>query len=206
MTWEIDGGKYVHERAVSTQQTGFSFVAQMRSSLPDAIGGVFWFGLDDTYTTVYTPMYCSIREIPATFAVGVADLNTFSWNSAFWVFNWVANYAYSRYSDMIVDIQTVQRELEGKFLAEQPGIEAAATKLYAQSPQLAVDYLSDYSSTLGDAVTARWRKLGEDLLVKYMDGNVKDAQGNVTHPRYPDGWYRTIVEHEGAAKKQLEPR
>jgi len=206
MTWEIDGATFVHERAVSTQQTGFSFVAQMRSKLPDAVGGVFWFGLDDTFSTVYTPMYCSIREIPASFAVGVADLHTFSWDSAFWVFNWVANYAYSRYSDMIVDIQTVQRELEGRFLADQTDVEAAALKLHAQSPRLAVDYLGRYSSTQGDAVTARWRKLGQDLLVKYLDGNVKDTQGNVTHPRYPDGWYRTIVQHEGQGKKLVEPR
>ncbi len=198
MEWEVDGKKYVHERAISTQQTGFSFVAQMRSALPDPIGGVLWFGVDDTYSTVWTPMYCGIREVPRPFAVGVADLNHFSWDSMFWVFNWVANYAYSRYSDMIVDIQQVQRELEGRFIAEQPEIDAAALALYRQAPALARDYLTRYSVAQGEMVHARWKKLGEDLLVKYMDGNVKDSQGHVTHPPYPESWYRRIVRDHGA--------
>jgi dipeptidase len=197
MTFKVDGQEYVHERAISTQQTGFSFVAQMRSSLPDPIGGVIWWGVDDTYSTVWAPMYCGIREVPASYGVGVADLQHFSWDSLFWVFNWVANYAYSRYSDMIVDIQKVQRELEGRFLADQAGIDKAALALWAQAPDLARDYLTRYSVAQGEAVHKRWRKLGEDLLVKYMDGNVKDSQGNVTHPKYPDSWYRAIVQDHG---------
>ena len=206
MTWKVDDKAYVHERAVSTQQTGFSFVSQMRSWLPSPIGGVHWFGLDDTYSTVYTPMYAGIKAVPPSFAVGVADLHTFSWDSAFWVFNWVANTAYSRYSDMIVDIQTVQRELEGSFLAEQAEIDGAAADLFKRSPGLARDYLTRYSVERGELVTARYKKLGESLLVKYMDGNVKDAQGHVTHPRYPDSWYRAIVADEGAKKAVPEEK
>jgi dipeptidase len=205
MTWEIDGTTYIHERAISTQQTGFSFIAQSRSWLPDAIGGVLWFGLDDTYSTVYTPMYCSIREVPPSFAEGVASLSEFSWDSAFWVFNWVANYAYSRYSDMIVDIRQVQGELEGEFLGRQAEVEAAAQALYAQSPALARDYLTRYSVEQGERVTKRWRSLGETLLVKYMDGNVKDEFGAPTHPRYPDDWYRRIVRERGDSIRQPEP-
>lgn len=200
MTWKVDDKAYVHERAVSTQQTGFSFVSQLRSWLPGSIGGVHWFGFDDTYSTVYVPIYAGIREVPPTFATGVADLGTFSWDSAFWVFNWVANTAYSRYSEMIVDIQTVQRELEGSFLAAQQEIEDAALELHRRSPGLARDYLTRYSVARGEQTTARWRKLGEQLLVKYLDGNVKDAQGKVTHPPYSDAWYREIVEGEGATK------
>ena len=201
MTFKVDGQEYVNERAISTQQTGYSFVAQMRSSLPDPIGGVIWWGVDDTYSTVWAPMYCGIREVPKPYGVGVADLHHFSWDSLFWVFNWVANFAYSRYSDMIVDIQQVQLELEGRFLADQPGIDKAALALYAQAPDLARDYLTRYSVAQGELVHKRWRKLGEDLLVKYMDGNVKDTQGNVTHPKYPDSWYRQIVQDHGTVIK-----
>jgi len=197
MEWELDGETYVHERAISTQQTGFSFVAQLRSALPDPVGGILWFGLDDTYTTVYVPMYCGIRDAPPSFAPGVATLHDFSWDSAFWVFNWVANQAYSRYSEMIVDIQAVQHELEGRFLAEVPAVDAAALALHRQSPALARDYLTRYSVDMGEMVTARWRKLGEQLLVKYLDGNVKTPQREVLHPRYPDHWYRRIVEESG---------
>ena len=204
MTWTIDGRTYVHERAISTQQTGFSFVAQMRSWLPDPVGGVLWFGVDDTYSTVYVPMYCGIERVPPSFGPGVADLHTFSWSSAFWVFNWVANTAYSRYSDMIQDIQRVQRELEGAFLARQPEVDKAAVALYGQAPQLGRDYLTRYSVEQGEKVTARWRTLGEALLVKYLDGNVKDAQGHVTHPRYPDAWYRRIVADHGDVIREPE--
>lgn len=193
MTWKVDGVEYCHDRATSTQQTGFSFVAQSRSWLPAPIGGILWFGVDDTYSTVYVPMYCGIREVPKSFAVGTGDFYTFSWDSAFWVFNFVSNYAYSRYSDMIKDIQVVQRELEGHFLAMLPTIDKAAGDLYKQSPELAREYLTNYSVKQGDMTVKRWRKLGESLLMKYLDGNVRDEKGNVTHPRYPDNWYRGIV-------------
>lgn len=210
MGFKVDGVDYVNERAISTQQTGYSFVAQLRSFLPATVGGVLWFGVDDTYSTVYTPMYASIREVPRSFAVGTADFTAFSWDSAFWVFNFVSNFAYSRYSDMIQDVRRVQGELEGRFLAEQPEIEKAALKLYADSPAAARDYLTKYSVASGEAVVARWKKLGEFLMWKYLDGNVRDTQGNVTHPRYPDEWYRAIAKDGGdrlkARKLPNEPK
>lgn len=206
MVWELDGKKYVHERAISTQQTGFSFVAQMRSSLPNSIGGVLWFGVDDTYTTVYVPMYCGIRQVPKPFAVGTGDFSRFSWDSAFWVFNFVANWAYSRYSDMIQDIQPVQQELEGNFLARQEEVEKAALSLYHQSPELARDYLTRYCVEAGENVVARWRKFGEFLLWKYLDGNVRDSQGQVTHPPYPQEWYRRIVKERGESIRVNETK
>lgn len=193
MTWELDGKKYLHERAVSTQQTGFSFVAQMRAGLPGPIGGVLWFGLDDTYCTVYTPMYCGITEVPRSMAVGTGGWLDFTWDSAFYVFNFVSNWAYSRWSDMIRDLQLVQSELEGRFLARQPAVEQEALALWQESPERARAYLTRYSVEQGDLVTARWRRLGEFLLWKYMDGNVKDEYGVAQHPRYPDHWYRRIV-------------
>ena len=208
MTWDIDGKSYVHERAISTQQTGYSFVSQMRSELPDPIGGIEWFGVDDTYSTVYMPMYCGIREVPRPFAVGVADLFKFSFDSGFWVFNWVANWAYSRYSDMIVDIQHAQQELEGRFLADQRAVEAAALTLHRQSPLLAHEYLTKYSVAQGEATFARWRALGEYLIMKYMDGNLKTPDRRVKHPRYPDAWYRAIAKERGdilAAPPEPQP-
>jgi dipeptidase len=198
MTWEVDGKKYLHERAISTQQTGFSFVAQMRSELPAPIGGVLWFGVDDTFTTVYTPMYAGIRRAPGNFAQGVASRGEFSWDSSFWVFNWVSNQAYSRWSDMIVDVQRAQGELEGQFLADQAEIEQVARELHKSAPEKARDYLTEYSVKQGEKVHTRWRKLGEQLLVKYIDGNVRDEQGKVNHPKYPESWYRHIVKDTGA--------
>ncbi len=197
LTWKIDGAEYLNERAVSTQQTAFSFVTQARSWLPDPIGGVLWFGVDDTYSTVYVPMYCGITRVPHAFAVGTGSFDEFTWEAAFWVFNQVSNYAYLRYHDMIQDIQKVQFELEGGFIADQPGVDQAALALHQQAPRLAVDYLTDYSARAGDQTVARWRRLGEHLIYKYLDGNVKDALGNVTHPGYPESWYRTVAAAAG---------
>jgi dipeptidase len=208
MTWKVDKEakeEYFFERAVSTQQTGFSFVAQSRSWLPNPIGGVFWFGLDDTFSTVYAPMYCGIRQVPASYAKDAGDFSRFSWDSAFWVFNFVANTAYSRYCDMIQDIQPVQRELEGKFFAGQPEIESAALELFKRSPELARDHLTAYSVSEGDAVVRRWKKLGEFLIWKYLDGNVRDGQGHVTHPPYPKEWYQRIIQETGDRFKVPEP-
>jgi dipeptidase len=203
MTWEIDGRSYIHERAISTQQTGYSLVSQSRSWLPDPIGGVLWFGLDDTASTVYMPMYVGIHRVPQSMAVGTGDFSRFTWESAFWTFNFVANWAYSRYRDMIVDVREVQQELEGRFLADQPQVDQAALELYQRAPRLARDYLTDYSVGIGDETVARWRKLGEHLIWKYLDGNVRDTQGTVTHQRYPDDWYRRIATDHGETIRQI---
>jgi dipeptidase len=197
LTWEVDDEEYLNERAVSTQQTGFSFVAQSRSWLPDPIGGIIWFGMDDTASTVYVPLYAGLREPPYNFAMGTGDFETFTWDAGFWVFNVVANFTYSRYKDMIVDVQAVQQELEGSFEDRQPEVEKAALKLYENAPELARDYLTAYSHKQVEMTVARWRKLFEEMFVKYLDGNVRDAQGKVTHPAYSEEWYRRVVEEKG---------
>ncbi len=192
LEWEAGGKTYFNERATGTQQTGFSFVAQSRASLPGPIGGILWFGVDDTALTVYVPMYAGILEAPRAFAVGTADFNTFSWDSAFWAFNWVSNWVYTRYSDMVIDVRDVQQSLEGAFLAEVPQIDRAALDLFKRSPRQAREYLTARSASFTSTVMVRWRALGQELFVKYMDGNVRDANGKVTHPPYPAQWYDRI--------------
>lgn len=204
MEWELDGQKYLHERAISTQQTGASFVTQSRSWLPDPIGGIIWFGMDDSYSSVYVPFYCGIQQIPKAWGEESGSFDEFSWDSAFWIFNWVANTAYSRYSDMIVDIQNEQRKFESMFMAEQPAVEANAMGLYSQSPVQAREYLTKYSGSQANLVLSTWKKLGEFLLWKYLDGNVHTDTGKAAkraHPRYPDDWYRRIVQEKGDSIK-----
>lgn len=197
LTWTVDSLEYLNERSTSTQQTGFSFVAQARTWLPPIIGGINWFGVDDTYSTCYLPMYCGITEAPRAYAKGNGSFHEFTWESAFWVFNFVSNFSYLRYRDMIQDVQMVQRELEGRFLSEQAEVDETALDLYKQSPRLAREYLTKYASQNSEETLKRWKSLGEFLLYKYLDGNVKDALGNVTHPGYPESFYRNIVEESG---------
>ncbi len=196
LTWKAGDTRYVNERAVATQQTGFSFVTQSRAALPDPVGGVLWFGVDDTASTVYVPMYCGIRQVPKSFAVGTGDFKTFTWDSAFWVFNFVANWSYTRYRDIIEDVKVVQRELEGGFLGRQAEVESKALALHQQSPELAREFLTRYSVEQGDATVARWRKLGQELFVKYLDGNVRDAHGVPKHPGYPEEWRKLVAEDD----------
>lgn len=197
MTWKLDGKTYLHERAIATQQTGFSFVSQSRDFLPAPVGGLLWFSVDDAASTVYVPMYSGISQVSKPYAVGTGSFTKFTWDSAFWVFNWVANQAYARYSDMIQDIGKEQRKLEDGFFAEQAALEAKAAKAYAQSPAAAEKVLTAYSVAAGERVVARWRTLGEELLVKYLDGNVRNEKGEIEHPAYPEHWYRRIVAETG---------
>ena len=170
MGFEIDGQSYVHERATSTQQTGFSFVAQCRSWLPSKVGGILWFGVDDTYSTVYCPMYCGITEIPQCFRQGNGDMVTYSETSAFWLFNRVSNFVYSRYSDMIVDLQKVQDRLEETYIADVAKFDRRA----AQSEGEALSrQLNDFSNRQAAKMFTEWTNLDHYLLVKYMDGNIK---------------------------------
>ena len=186
MTYKIDDVEYTHERAIATQQTAFVLVSQMRSWLPNEIGGIHWFGVDDANTNVFVPMYCSIEQAPKSYDAKTADMYNLSWESAFWVNNWVANQAYGRYSLMIDDIRKVQREIEDTFEKDMATVEQEATALYKKSPAEAAKYLTNYSCNAADNATAKYRKLGEYLLVKFLDGNMK-KEVNGKFQRNPDG-------------------
>ena len=217
LTWQVDSVDYCNERAISTQQTGFSFVTQSRNWLPDPIGGILWFGVDDAYSTCYAPMYCGITEIPECFEVGNGDMLTYSETSAFWTFNSVTNFAYLRYSDIIQDVQLVQKELEDKFVSYVPLIDKAAETLYNTSGEKqAREFITEYSVNEANNMTSRWKKLGQYLLVKYMDGNVKrekDGKFERTEyglppgplfPGYPEWWYKAIIKSTGDHFKVLD--
>jgi len=191
LTWEVDGVKYSWERPISTQQTGFSFISQSRGWLPDAVGGVYWYGVDDTYTTCYIPLYCCINDLPKPFTTG--SLQKFSWDSAWWVFNFVANMANLKYSYMVKDIQKVQAALEDKALALQPIIEKTALEMSKSDPELTVKFLTDYSVSRGELVVKRWIELGEYLLTKYNDGYVKDEMGRPRGVGYPSEWLKRVI-------------
>ncbi len=185
MDYTVDGKTYTHERAIATQQTGWSFVSQSRDWLPDPVGGVLWFGTDDTNTSVYMPFYCAMTEVPAELAEG--DINTFSWNANFWVNNWVANQAYNRYDLMIPDIRKVQGELEGKFQETRPEVEKRYAAL-AQAGDMAtlVGEMNAEGAAIAKEATDRYRDLGQYLFVRFMDGNMKkvDADGNFIKSEY----------------------
>ena len=212
MEWKVDGVTYIHERAISTQQTGFSFVAQSRSWLPDPVGGIFWFGVDDTYYTVYSPIYCGITRVPESYAVGNGDIMTFSDNSGFWVFNQVTNFAYTRTSLLISDIQKKQSELEDGYLAETQSIDKTAEGLYQKSPEKAVQYLTDYSVKAGNKTVSQWKEFYKYLFTKYVDGNVKEKRPvpagykyvtpKLSQPGYSEDWYRAIANTTGDKLKE----
>jgi len=218
MEWKVDSITYVHERAISTQQTGFSFVAQSRPNLPNPIGGILWFGLDDTYLTCYMPIYCGIKQVPNSVKVGDGDMLTWSDNSAFWVFNTVSNQVYTRYNDMIIDLQKVQSQLENKFFNLTPIVDQAALALWNKGEKdLALQYLTDYSVNQVETSVSKWRDLGHFLLIKYKDGNVmieKDGKfernesgivpASPLHPAYPDWYYRQIIEKNKAHFQEVK--
>jgi dipeptidase len=202
LTWKVDSVTYFNERAISTQQTGFSFIAQSRSWLPDPIGGIDWFGVDDTYSTVYSPMYCGISSVPSAFAVGNGSMMEFNENAAFWVFNQVSNFAYTRYNLMIPIIQAKQKELEHKYLQETVDIDKKAAEMYKKDPKKAVAFLTDYSVKSGNSTVTEWKQLYGFLFTKFMDGNVKtkvEGQQNpkLEQPGYSEEWYRAVVKETG---------
>jgi len=185
LVWHIkdDSTTYGWERPVTTQQTAFAFVSQLRSYLPDPIGGIHWYGVDDNYSNVYMPIYNCVKEPPHNFRAG--SIKDFTLESSFWVFNLVANLAYTKYSYVIKDIQKVQKSLEDKYFAMQPAIEKTALELYKKNPDLAVEFLSDYTLNTAQALHDRWYKLWTELVVKYNDGYINDV--NKEHGRAPKG-------------------
>ena len=209
LTWKYDNKEYFNERVTVTQQTGFSFIAQMRSWLPNAIGGVYWFGVDDAGSCVYVPFYCGITKTPKSWSEGYGDMLTYKDDAAFWVFNRVAQFKYLFYNRVMVDILKNQSMLETKFMEYQPQIDLAANEMYKTDPKMAKDFITDYSVNMAEYVVAYWKEFGNFLLVKYLDGNVKQEADGVflennwgypkspMFPGYSEEWKKNVAERTG---------
>ena len=209
LTFKVDGKKYFNERPTSTQQTGFSYVSQMRSWLPREIGGVLWFGNDDGNMVAYTPIYCGNTVQPECYNTPGADALTFSDKNAFWVCNWVSNMVYPRYAQMFPSLKEVRDSLEQSYFVAQPSVEDKAKSLYAQDKQAALKYLNDYSNEKAQQMLARWRELAIYLIVKYNDMAVKPEKdgkfertpegigAEVQRPGYTENARRALVKQTG---------
>ncbi len=211
LTWKIEGEEYFNERPVGTQQTGFTFVAQGRSWLPKEIGGIIWFGVDNAATSVFNPIYTNITRVPQSYQKAFGNLMEWKDNSAFWVFNQVANFALTRYSDMFPYIRAEKDRLEEKYIAMTDGVDAAAKTLLAKDPQLAIEFLTDYSVNTANATVTDWKKLYEFLFMRYMDGNVKEPNPGQQNPKYKqpgygENWYRKVIEETGERYKVPEQK
>lgn len=211
MEFKVDSVTYLCERAIATQQTGYSFVAQSRSWLPSPIGGIFWFGTDDTDGCVYVPMYCGIRNIPESYAWGNGSMISWSETSAFWTFNQVNNWAYTRYNMIHPEIEEYQARLEKQFIDEVGVTDKQASSLYAGDEQKARDYLTAYVVHTGNKLVGDWKEFYRYLFMRYMDGNLKAAEGrklqdngngkNIpkkpSHPGYGKEWERVMIQGTG---------
>lgn len=213
--WEYNQKTYFNERATATQQTAFSWVAQARGWLPDPIGGIFWYGVDDAGLTQHAPFYCGMTHVPFAYAEQSGDILTYNEESAFWVFNRVSQFVYLFYDRAIVDVRKKQEEYEKQFASWIEAVDAGATLLYQKDPQLAADFLTAFSHNTANSLVNDWRHFGQFLLVKYLDGNVKREKDGVflrneygfprspQHPDYPEEYKRALIENTG--DKLLKP-
>ncbi|MDE6183565.1 MAG: C69 family dipeptidase [Rikenellaceae bacterium] len=215
MTFKHEGVEYVNERAIATQQTGFWLLGQARSWLPDEVGGILWFGVDDAATSCLTPIYTSSLDVPECLREGNGNLITYSPTAAFWIFSRVANAAYLRYDLISKDIQKVIDRRENQAIAEIPAIDKAAVELMSVSPEAARRFLTDYSINKAQSMFNEWVELDNYLLVKYIDGNVKKEgpdgflsnkynptrAANPDQPGYNEKWKKAVAEDAGETLK-----
>ena len=189
--FKLDSVQYWFERPIATQQTAWSFVAQMRGYESAKAGGILWFGVDDAASTVYVPMYSTITEVPECFKEGNGDMYNYSPTSAWWTYNIVANWAYTKYSAMMPDIKKVQAAWEDKFNSQVEAIDAQVAEM---DPAKATEFLTKYSCAQAQESTAAWKDLGIYLFVKYLDGQErKEKDGEFLRNPYgePEGPNRT---------------
>ena len=215
LSFEVDGKQYFNERPTSTQQTGFSYVSQMRSWLPRQVGGVLWFGNDDGNMVAYTPIYCGNTVQPECYNTPGADAVTFSDKNAYWVCNWVSNMVYPRYSQLFPSLKAVRDSLEQSYFSNQAAVEQKAKALCEQSEAEAVKFLNNYSNEKAQQMLARWKQLATYLIVKFNDMIIKpEADGKFTRtktglgarparPGYPAPYARHYVKQTG--KKYAVP-
>ena len=209
LSFEVDGKKYFNERPTSTQQTGFTYVSQMRSWLPRQVGGVLWFGNDDGNMVAYTPIYCGNTVQPECYNTPGADAVTFSDKNAYWVCNWVSNMVYPRYSQLFPSLKAVRDSLEQNYFNSQAVVEEAAMNIYNINQARAIEFLTDYSNQKAQQMLARWKQLATYLIVKYNDMIVKpEKDGHFTRtktglgarpsrPGYPTPYARHYVRQTG---------
>ena len=202
LTFTVDGKQYFNERPISTQQTAFTFVSQLRSWLPREIGGVLWFGNDDANMVAYTPVYCGNTVQPACYNTKGADAVTFSPDNAFWLCNMVSNMVYPRYSQLFPELKAVRDSLETSYFANQTSIEKQAADLYQTDKAAALKLLNNYSNTKADEMLASWKRLATRIIVKYNDMAVKKEKDgkllqSVTRPGYPASFGRKLVKETG---------
>jgi dipeptidase len=209
LTWKYEDKTYFNERVTATQQTAFSWVAQLRNWVPDPIGGIFWYGVDDAGLTVHVPFYCGINYVPHSFAQGNGDILTYADDAAFWIFNRVSHTAYLFYNNAIDDIRKMQEKYIEQYDAMVTAIDAGALKLYEQNPKMAMDFITMFSVTAANDLVNEWREFGNFLLVKYLDGNIKQENDgeflrnpwgfpkSPKHPDYPDEWKQNLIEKTG---------
>jgi dipeptidase len=215
MEYTVDSVMYLNERAVATQQTGYSFVAQSRSWLPAPIGGIFWFGVDDADGCVYAPMYCGIARIPESYILGNGSMISWSETSAYWTFSQVNNWAYSRYNLIHPEIEKYQSQLENQFASEVQVIDNKASELYKQNQVEARESVTNFSVSTGNKLVSDWKVFYQYLFMKYMDGNVKNSDGqkllengngkNIpkapAQPGYGKEWERIMIQGTGERLK-----
>lgn len=212
LTWSVDGKTYFNERPISTQQSAFVMVSQMRSWLPDYVGGVLWFGCDDANMMAFTPVYCCTDLVPECYSDKVADGLNFSFKSAFWVCNWVSSIVYPRYSQLFGELENVRDRLEKDYNALQDRTEKEALALAKEDgkgEEAARDYLTDYTNRVAAGMLYEWMELGKRLMVKYLDGGVRPERDGlflrtpgglgvpVERPGYPERYRREIVKATG---------
>lgn len=202
LTFTVDGKQYFNERPISTQQTAFTFVSQLRSWLPREIGGVLWFGNDDANMVAYTPVYCGNTTQPTCYNTKGADAVTFSADNAFWLCNMVSNMVYLRYSQLFPELKAVRDSLETSYFANQTSIEKQAADLYLTDKAAALKLLNNYSNAKADEMLANWKRLATRIIVKYNDMAVKKEKDgkllqSVTRPGYPISFGRKLVKETG---------
>jgi dipeptidase len=213
LSFTVDGATYYHERPIATQQTGFTFVAQMRNWMPPYVGGILWFGVDDAASNIYVPIYCGINAVPNCFSEKNGTLLEYSPTSAFWIYNTVSNMAYNKYALMMPDIKKVQLHWETNFHTMITSIDKAAVGL----PEInAREFLTTFSQTQAENSTAAWKKLGEYLLVKHLDGVIKKEENGkfvqnqfaipptVIRPGYPEEYLKEMIKQTPGMKAKTQ--
>jgi dipeptidase len=209
LIYKHNGTEYFHERPVATQQTGFSFIAQMRDYVPAEAGGILWFGLDDATCNIYVPIYSCITEIPESMSEKNGSILDFSWTSAFWINNWVASMVYPRYSMLYPEVKKRQGKLEHEFFNDVKEADLFVAQLVKEGKSEDVrTFLNQFCQNEADKAINTWRKLGEYLMVKYLDDAIKgekNGQFDGNHKRIPNKVTRPGYSSEYIEKEFVRP-
>jgi dipeptidase len=159
--------KINRRRNVARARGEYGMIAQLRGWLPDEVGGIYWFYVDNAYVSAYAPIYTGVTDVAECYKI--YDREKCDDNSIRWCVDFVENLLYLRWQEAIIDLRLERDKLENRFFEEQAGIDKKAVELVEKNPDKAKEYLTEMTIQRMEEIHKLFIDMRYELITKYTN-------------------------------------